>query len=273
MWKIIILCLCFWELISGFTTLIPKNGELCVGANVDKGEFMDISYQSLDEPLRFNIFAADGTLLSTTDAMEEPPFDPEQWEEDTPWDENEFPDEPPAPEQPEETFEQPKYIPEEDVPDPGQRHPLKRPPIFPFGRRGGRNILGYDGTYDGRYTLDAEVDGVYKFCFQNPSPDRDLNIHFELVYGSREEEIVPNYLKEEHLTTTERMVLELSESLYTIQKEQLYLKSRERLHRDTVESTNSRVKWYTVLELFVLVVMSAWQVYALRNFFEVKRRV
>jgi len=267
MWKILIIYLCFWSFISCFTTTIPKKQELCVGANVKKTEFMDISYQSLDEALRFNIIAPDGTLLSTTDAMDDVPYDPEQWEDDGPWDENEFPEQPPQ-QQPEEKFEEP-YIPEEEIPDPAQRHPLKRPPIFPFGRRGGgRNILEFnDGSYDGRYTLDSEMDGIYKFCFINPSLDRDLNIHFELVYGYREEEIIPNYLKEEHLTTTERMVLELSESLYTIQQEQLYLKSREKIHRDTVESTNARVKWYTVLELFVLVAMSTWQLYALRSFF------
>lgn len=39
------------------------------------------------------------------------------------------------------------------------------------------------------------------------------------------------------------------------------------------ESTNARVLWWSIFEALVLVAMSAWQVYYLRRFFEVKRVV
>ncbi len=39
------------------------------------------------------------------------------------------------------------------------------------------------------------------------------------------------------------------------------------------EDTNTRVKWYSVMEAFVLVGMNFWQLFYLMRFFEVKRTV
>ena len=39
------------------------------------------------------------------------------------------------------------------------------------------------------------------------------------------------------------------------------------------ESTNDRVKWFSVMEAVTLVAMNVWQIYYLRRFFEVKRLV
>lgn len=48
---------------------------------------------------------------------------------------------------------------------------------------------------------------------------------------------------------------------------------RERVHRNTAESTNARVKWWSVFQLGVLVVNCVFQVFYLKRFFEVKRIV
>jgi len=39
------------------------------------------------------------------------------------------------------------------------------------------------------------------------------------------------------------------------------------------ESTNSRVVWFSVLELVTMVAIGGWQVFTLRRFFEQKGRV
>jgi hypothetical protein len=49
------------------------------------------------------------------------------------------------------------------------------------------------------------------------------------------------------------------------------MKTRERAHRDTSESTNTRVQWYSIIESVLLVGMSMWQIHYLRRLFEVKR--
>lgn len=39
---------------------------------------------------------------------------------------------------------------------------------------------------------------------------------------------------------------------------------RERRHRNTAESTNSRVKWWSIFQAVVLFSVVAWQVYYLK---------
>lgn len=68
-------------------------------------------------------------------------------------------------------------------------------------------------------------------------------------------------------------VKKLSELLAQVKDEQSYIVVRERTHRNTAESTNSRVKWWNIFILGVVVGESVFQVWWLRRFFEVKRVV
>jgi hypothetical protein len=65
----------------------------------------------------------------------------------------------------------------------------------------------------------------------------------------------------------------LSELLSQVKDEQAYIVVRERTHRNTAESTNARVKWWSVFQLGVLVGMCIFQVWWLKRFFEVSRRL
>ncbi|KAJ9100727.1 vesicle coat component [Naganishia adeliensis] len=49
-----------------------------------------------------------------------------------------------------------------------------------------------------------------------------------------------------------------------------YLQKRESKMRDTNESTNSRVQKFSLLTLFVLIGLGAWQILHLRSFFKRK---
>lgn len=44
---------------------------------------------------------------------------------------------------------------------------------------------------------------------------------------------------------------------------------RERVHRNTAESTNARVKWWSMFQLAVLIGEGIFQVWWLKRFFEV----
>lgn len=65
------------------------------------------------------------------------------------------------------------------------------------------------------------------------------------------------------------IVKSLSELLSQVKDEQAYIVLRERTHRNTAESTNARVKWWSVFQLGVLVGMCIFQVWWLKRFFEV----
>lgn len=65
------------------------------------------------------------------------------------------------------------------------------------------------------------------------------------------------------------IVRQLSELLAQVKDEQSYIVVRERTHRNTAESTNSRVKWWSIFQMIVLVAEGIFQVWWLKRFFEV----
>lgn len=54
-----------------------------------------------------------------------------------------------------------------------------------------------------------------------------------------------------------------------VKDEQGYIIVRERTHRNTAESTNARVKWWSVFQMMVLLGEGVFQVWWLKRFFEV----
>ena len=64
-------------------------------------------------------------------------------------------------------------------------------------------------------------------------------------------------------------VKQLSEMLSQVKDEQSYIVVRERTHRNTAESTNGRVKWWSIFQLGVLLGEGIFQVWWLKRFFEV----
>jgi hypothetical protein len=80
-----------------------------------------------------------------------------------------------------------------------------------------------------------------------------FNVH-GVIYVGEDEVIAP----------VEREIRNLANSLTSVKDEQEYILVRERVHRDTAESTNARVKWWSVLQAVVLFSVVAWQVYYLK---------
>ncbi|OHF01318.1 emp24/gp25L/p24 family/GOLD [Colletotrichum orchidophilum] len=135
------------------------------------------------------------------------------------------------------------------------------------------NPQGQYETFDksvsnGDFSFDAKHDGKYTYCFGNEhwgahSKEVSFNVH-GIVYVS-ETEVPADPLEVE--------VRHLSELLAQVKDEQSYIVLRERTHRNTAESTNSRVKWWNLFVIGLVVGESVFQVWWLRRFFEVKRVV
>lgn len=121
---------------------------------------------------------------------------------------------------------------------------------------------------NGDFSFDAKHDGKYTYCFGNEhwgasSKEVSFNVH-GIVYVS-EADSPQDPLEVE--------VRKLSEMLERVKDEQSYIVVRERTHRNTAESTNSRVKWWNLFVIGVVIGESIFQVWWLRRFFEVKRVV
>jgi len=120
----------------------------------------------------------------------------------------------------------------------------------------------------GDYSFEADLDGRYKYCFSNEnsnvgSKEVSFNVH-GIVYVAEDPE---------NSDPLEKGVKELGELLNQVKDEQEYIVVREMVHRNTAESTNSRVKWWSIFQLGVVGGNGVFQVWYLKRFFEVKRVV
>jgi len=124
------------------------------------------------------------------------------------------------------------------------------------------------GVSNGFHSFDALLDGKYIYCFSNEhwavsSKEVSFNVH-GIVY-------VPE--SDAPSDPLEAEVRKLSELLAQVKDEQSYIVMRERTHRNTAESTNARVKWWSIFQIGVLIGEGVFQVWWLKRFFEVKRVV
>jgi len=106
----------------------------------------------------------------------------------------------------------------------------------------------------GSVSITATQDGRYEYCFSNQMSaiaDKmvSFNVHGVLYVG--DDDIV---------APIEREIRTFAIALTTVKDEQEYIVVRERTHRNTAESTNSRVKWWSILQAIVLFSVVAWQV-------------
>ncbi|KAF2074047.1 hypothetical protein CYY_004661 [Polysphondylium violaceum] len=135
--------------------------------------------------------------------------------------------------------------------------------------------VDYQGTREseGKITRRSNYPGVYSFCFSNKmSSLTDKTVSFKLSLGD-DSPMRREIAKKGDVSPLERSIMLLSDGVNAVKAEQDYFRIREAYHRNTAESTNSRVLWWSVFEAFVLLSMSIWQIYYLKRFFEVKRAV
>ncbi|GAA6002611.1 hypothetical protein JCM10207_007593 [Rhodosporidiobolus poonsookiae] len=119
----------------------------------------------------------------------------------------------------------------------------------------------------GTYSFTADADGRYTYCFSNEmSTVSGKTVSFN-VHGVM-------YVEDDgHTAPIEKEIRDLSAALEAVKDEQEYIVVRERLHRDTAESTNDRVKYWSIVQTIMLFAVCGWQIFYLKRFFEVKRVV
>eukprot|EP01090_Pellita_catalonica_P021057 TRINITY_DN7782_c0_g1_i3.p1 TRINITY_DN7782_c0_g1~~TRINITY_DN7782_c0_g1_i3.p1 ORF type:complete len:172 (+),score=30.58 TRINITY_DN7782_c0_g1_i3:136-651(+) len=119
---------------------------------------------------------------------------------------------------------------------------------------------------DGQFAFNTQTTGFYSFCFSNRMSTLTSKI-VELAVSVGEHSQVA---RAAHLDPLEEALIELEKGVASVKEEQKYMRAREVAHRNTSESTNGRVLWWTFWEALVLIAMSIWQIYYIKRFFEVK---
>lgn len=129
----------------------------------------------------------------------------------------------------------------------------------------GQTVLKKTDIDHGDESIRATSNGKYTYCFLNERTGKvDLDVSFN-VNG-----VIYVDIDDPKSDTLDYAIQRLSQLTSDVKAEQGYLVIRERTHRNTAESTNSRVKWWSLFQIIVVAANSIFQVYYLKRFFEVK---
>ncbi|CAN6660393.1 endoplasmic reticulum vesicle protein 25 [Trichomonascus vanleenenianus] len=126
-----------------------------------------------------------------------------------------------------------------------------------------------------RMAFTAHTDAAFDICFENthldknrPGPlTRQIELDVEIGANARDWNSIQ---AAEKLKPTDLELRRIEELTDEIQRELEYLKVRETRLRNTNESTNRRVKVFSVGVIFALLALGCWQIYYLRTYFRAK---
>lgn len=135
---------------------------------------------------------------------------------------------------------------------------------------------------DGLHSLDVSEDGDYSLCFDNSfSHISDKTIFMDVLMDSNSEyedlgdeimmdpDTIVNDMK---VLDIRRLLANVTEHLNKVEFYQQFFRAREARHRHTLESSNSRVLWWSLFYCVLLIVVGVSQVMVLRRLFRNRRQ-
>uniref|UniRef100_A0A8C0B1F6 Transmembrane p24 trafficking protein 5 n=1 Tax=Buteo japonicus TaxID=224669 RepID=A0A8C0B1F6_9AVES len=146
----------------------------------------------------------------------------------------------------------------------------------------GETLVFDERKSDGVHTVETE-DGDYMFCFDNTfSTVSEKVIFFELILDNMGEDGQDQEDWKKYVTGTDLLDMKLEDILESINSVkarlsksvqiQTLLRAFEARDRNIQESNFDRVNFWSMVNLGVMVVVSAVQVYMLKSLFEDKRK-
>uniref|UniRef100_A0A646QH78 Emp24-eca n=1 Tax=Hemiscolopendra marginata TaxID=943146 RepID=A0A646QH78_9MYRI len=137
-------------------------------------------------------------------------------------------------------------------------------------------ILSKVYSSEGRFTFTSHLPGEHVIClYSNTSKwfsGTQLRVHLDIQIGEHAIDYT-NVAQKEKLTELQLRIRQLLDQVEQITKEQNYQRYREERFRQTSESTNQRVLWWSITQTAILLAMGFWQMRHLKSFFEAKKLV
>merc|ERR1712224_394351 len=110
----------------------------------------------------------------------------------------------------------------------------------------------------GKFAFTALETVSHRICFRSTaSVQRRIELIVKTGFGAKD---YSNAAKTEHLKPMQVELRRLEDLVKEIHAEQLYMRQREEELRDTNESTNSRVKWFSIGTIFILSSLGLYQI-------------
>lgn len=137
-------------------------------------------------------------------------------------------------------------------------------------------ILSRVYSSEGMISFTSHIPGEHSICMFSNSTSwfsgSQLRVHLDIQVGEHAIDYA-NVAQKDKLSELQLRIRQLIDQVDQITKEQSYQRYREERFRQTSESTNSRVLWWSILQTSVLVAMGYWQMRHLKSFFEAKKLV
>ncbi|KAI3381337.1 hypothetical protein SNEBB_006413 [Seison nebaliae] len=129
---------------------------------------------------------------------------------------------------------------------------------------------------EGRVVFTSQEPGEHVLCMASNASNwfggNQLRIHLKIDVGEHTNDY-EKISRREKLTELQLRIRQLLDQVDQISKEQKYQRYREERFRQTSDTTNSRVLYWFLGQLGILVVTGYWQAKHLQSFFEAKKIV
>eukprot|EP00126_Sphaerothecum_destruens_P007792 Sdes_comp19989_c0_seq2m12609 len=134
--------------------------------------------------------------------------------------------------------------------------------------------MSKDYTSQGKFMFMSDLPGEHIICLSTNTTRwfgaRYLRIHLEISVGEGANDY-EQIRQEEKLSEIQLRIRQLLDQVDGVIKEQDYQRLRELRFRETSESTNSRVLWWSIIQTLILLGTGYWQLRHLKGFFEAKK--
>lgn len=132
-----------------------------------------------------------------------------------------------------------------------------------------------DRASNGKFTIEANLDGPYYFCFNNKKSSWNPKT---IIFDIDRSDVIKKGTggdgskEDEEITKVVEMTENLMHATISSRHDVRYLLARDRVHRKVNEATNSRIVWWSGIEFILLLLVTLGQVWYLRRFFEIRRK-
>eukprot|EP00039_Didymoeca_costata_P024999 m.12097 g.12097 ORF g.12097 m.12097 type:complete len:211 (-) comp4584_c0_seq2:1120-1752(-) len=135
-----------------------------------------------------------------------------------------------------------------------------------------------EGALNGKFAFTSDDYDTFDICFNrrsvdpNNQPPGDSHVSLDVKLGV-EAKSYEQVAEAEHLSAMEVELRRLEDMADSIVRDFGMMKKREELHRDTNESTNERMLYFSIFSMLCLLGLAVWQVLYLKRYFKQKKLI
>jgi len=140
----------------------------------------------------------------------------------------------------------------------------------------GHILVNNEDKTKGKFAFTTDDYEVYEICFISKVPSNirgikhEVEITVKMGLEAKNYESLGEAARLKPLEVELKRLEDLSEAIV---QDFAYMRRREEEMRDTNESTNSRVLYFSVFSMCCLIALATWQVLYLRRFFKAKKLI